>query len=395
VPSRRDLLLWLGALACAAAVLIAGSQAVAWSDFDAEAWAAYKLLIAGDVHGYLQHLPGYSGFALIVGGPASLIGGGETAVFRLTALPGLAALAFLAVTLARQARNGWLLLVLIPAGPLVLRALQAGHPEELLATAAAVGAVLTARSGRPTAAGLLLVGAVAAKQWAVLAIAPALLATPKHPMRLALLAGAGTLAVIGAQMLFHPLSHATLTSTGDQFHPHQIWWPLGVDAPAAFTAAGHGVKTAPEWLRPLTHPLIVALAVPLSALWWRTRGRNLDDALALLALLLLMRCVLDPWNLVYYHLPLATALAAWEVRTKQDWPVLALTINAAAWLTFVTYTERATNGPFLAYMAWALPLGAYLAHRLYVRRAPLPSPRSWPVDPTSAGRLSSPSTSTT
>jgi hypothetical protein len=237
--------------------------------------------------------------------------------------------------------------------------------------------------------------AVAAKQWAVLAIAPALLAAPRGQLRIALIAGAGSLAVIGAQMLFHPLSHATLTSTGDQFHPHQIWWPFGVDATAAFTAAGHGVKTSPEWLRPLTHPLIVALAVPLSALWWRTRGRSLDDAFALLALLLLMRCVLDPWNLVYYHLPLATALVAWEVRTKQDWPVLALTVNAAAWLTFVTYTERATNGPFLAYMAWALPLAAYLAHRLYVRRAPLPSRRSWPVDPTSAGRLSSPSTSTT
>jgi hypothetical protein len=139
----------------------------------------------------------------------------------------------------------------------------------------------------------------------------------------------------------------------------------------------------------------VALALPLCALWWRIRGRNLDDAFALLALLLLMRCALDPWNLVYYHLPLVTALAAWEVRTKKDWPVVALTVNAAAWFTFLTYTERATNGPFLAYMAWALPLAAYLAHRLYVRRAPLPYRRSWPVDPTSAGRLSSPSTSTT
>jgi hypothetical protein len=206
-----------------------------------------------------------------------------------------------------------------------------------------------------------------------------------------LLAGAGTLAVIGAQMLYHPLSGAALTSTGDQFHPHQIWWPLGVDAPAAFTAAGHGVKTSPDWLRPLTHPLIVALALPLTALAWRRRS----DALALLALLFLIRCLLDPWNLVYYHLPLAVALVAWEVKADREWPLLALAVNAAAWVSFVTYDERTTNGPFLLYMAWALPLAAYLAHRLYKPRAPLPYRRSWPVDPTSAGRLSSPSTSTT
>jgi hypothetical protein len=90
-----------------------------------------------------------------------------------------------------------------------------------------------------------------------------------------------------------------------------------------------------------------------------------DDALALLALLFLERCLLDPWNLVYYHLPLAVALLAWEVRRGRPLPLLALGVNAAAWLTFVTYDERAGMGPFLAYLAWTLPLAALLAHRLY------------------------------
>jgi hypothetical protein len=50
--------------------------------------------------------------------------------------------------------KGWpLVLVLTAAGPLVLQTLKFGHPEDLLATAAAVGAVLSARDGRPTAAG--------------------------------------------------------------------------------------------------------------------------------------------------------------------------------------------------------------------------------------------------
>jgi hypothetical protein len=168
-----------------------------------------------------------------------------------------------------------------------------------------------------------------------------------------------------------------------------------VDAPASFTAAGHGVRTSPDWLRPITHPLIVAIALPLSLAWRRRPNRNLDDALALLALLFLLRCVLDPWNLGYYHLPLVTALIAWEVRGGRDWPLLGLAVSAATWMTFVTNHGRTTDTPFFMYLAWALPLAAYLAHRLYLQRAPLPYRRSWPVGPTSAGRLSSPSTSTT
>jgi hypothetical protein len=403
--TRSSLLLWIGAIACATVVLFAGSRDVFWSgDFYLEAFPAYKFLMAGDFHGYLQHLPGYSGFVIAVGGPSALLtgllGGQETMVFRLCALPGLAGLAWVAVALAQQARDrglkGWpLVLVLTAAGPLVLRILYDGHPEDLLATAAALGAVLAARGNRPTAAGLLLVVAVLAKQWAILAVGPALLAAPAGHRRLALVAGAGILAVLAAQVFVHPMSRGALTNTGDLFHPQQIWWPLGVDAPASFTAAGHGVRTSPDWLRPLTHPLIVALAVPLCLAWWRRPQRDLDDAFALLALLFLERCVLDPWNVGYYHLPLVTALIAWEVRRGRDWPLLGLAVSAAVWVTFVLNHERTTNLPFILYLAWTLPLAAYLARRLYTSRAPLRSPRPWPVDPTSGAQLSSPSTSTT
>ena len=165
--------------------------------------------------------------------------------------------------------------------------------------------MLAARSRPATAAALLLVTAVVAKQWAILGLAGAARRARRH-RRLALVAGAGILAVIAGEMLVHPMARATLTTTGDLFHPQQVWWPFGVDAPASFTAAGHGVRTSPAWLRPITHPLIVAIALPLSLAWWRRPSRDLDDALALLALLFLLRCLLDPWNLGYYHLPLVT-----------------------------------------------------------------------------------------
>jgi hypothetical protein len=146
---------------------------------------------------------------------------------------------------------------------------------------------------------------------------------------------------------------------------------------------------APAWLMPLTHPLIVLLAFPLSALWWLRGGRGArhrDDALALLALLFLERCALDPWNLVYYHLPLVLALLAWEVRRDgRALPVLSLGVTLAAWLSFVTYAAHGGNGPFLAYFAWVLPLAGRLGWVLYAASAE--RQRSASVSRTTAGSL--------
>jgi hypothetical protein len=179
------------------------------------------------------------------------------------------------------------------------------------------------------------------------------------------IAAACAAAVLIPLTLATPESHAPLVTSGALFHPQQIWWPLGVPAPADFTAAGHGELTAPAWLPAIPHPLIVAVAVPLAALWWRRGRRDRNDAFALLALLFVERCALDPWNLVYYHLPLVLALLAWEVRGGRRIPVLTLATTAAVWLSFVTYDARTGYGPFLAYFAWVLPLAAYLARELY------------------------------
>ena len=111
-----------------------------------------------------------------------------------------------------------------------------------------------------------------------------------------------------------------------------------------------------------------ALAVPLATLWWVRGGRaarRRDDAFALLALLFLERCALDPWDLAYYHLPLVLALLAWEVHRGRALPVLALGVTAATWLSFVTYDTHTGNGPFLLYFAWTIPLAGGLAWALY------------------------------
>jgi hypothetical protein len=391
VTRPRPAPLALLGLAAGLAVLLLSTRDVFWTgDFMDEAWPAYLALQEGDLGLFLRELPGYSGFTLLVGGPlaylAGLLGGEETAALRAVALPGIAALALLGAHLATQVadrRARVLVVLLAAAGPLVHLAIAAGHPEELLAAAATVGAVLVARHDRPVAAALLVVLAVLAKQWAVLAIGPALLALPATRPRIvfAALALAGTGAVIGAQTLLHPLSAEALTNTGPLFHPQQLFWPLGVDAPAWFAEAGHGERTAPAWLTTFTRPLIVGISVPLTLVAWRRR----TDPLALLALLLLLRCLLDPWNLGYYHLPLVTALLALEVSERRPWPVLTLATTALVWLSFVTIDARTGDLPYLMYLAWTLPLAAVL----------LAYPRpSWLAGPSSAARPPSPSTST-
>ena len=92
--SGRSLVLPAGlALAFAALVLFLGSRDVFWTgDFYLEAYPAYQALMGGDVGGFFDRLPGYSGFTVTVGGPAALLtgalGGVETMAYRLSSAPG-------------------------------------------------------------------------------------------------------------------------------------------------------------------------------------------------------------------------------------------------------------------------------------------------------------------
>ena len=91
-----------------------------------------------------------------------------------------------------------------------------------------------------------------------------------------------------------------------------------------------GYRAAPGWLSPISHPLIVLVAVPLSLLAWRRRS----DPLLLLALLFMLRCVLDPWNTAYYALPAIIALVLWEATRTERPPVFALALTMATWATW-------------------------------------------------------------
>jgi hypothetical protein len=80
-----------------------------------------------------------------------------------------------------------------------------------------------------------------------------------------------------------------------------------------------------------------------------------DAALALLALLFLLRCMLDPSDHVYYSIPFVLALLAWESRARHG-PVLALLAAGLLWLVFHTISGIAGLWwQYAAYMLVTLP----------------------------------------
>jgi hypothetical protein len=89
--------------------------------------------------------------------------------------------------------------------------------------------------------------------------------------------------------------------------------------------------------------------------------------LLLLALILLMRCVLDPNNLSYYHLPFLVCLAAWEGMSR-GFPRLA--VISAAYLQFVVSISPHVHtdvGFVWIYLGWALPTLALLGAMTFWR----------------------------
>ena len=239
-----------------------------------------------------------------------------------------------------------LALILCVANPITLVALHEGHPEELLGAVLSVAAVLCAMSDRPVWSGALLGLAIANKEWALLATGPVLLALPDRRPR-ALLSAVAVAAVFTAPFVlagsggFVNAVKSAAVNDGPIFGPWQAWWFLGSHAHALrdiCCTVKVGYRTPPGWIAVIAHPLIVAMTVPLTLLcaWRRRRGsrRPRHDALLLLVLLLLLRCVLDPWDTLYYSLPLLFALLAWETLTFARPPMLALTAPFLAWFAF-------------------------------------------------------------
>ena len=367
-------------------------------DYGYQVAPAMNALLDGDLSEFFRVQPVYGGFSTLARLPfsalARLADGGEQLVFQFGVLPCLMALGLAGLgLLSAMRRHGQSTIVkfvvgmLLLANPVTLAAVKRGHPEELLAAALVLGAALAAVRRRPLWAAVLLGLALGTKQWALLAVIPVLLACgPGFRLRTAAIAG------LIAAALFVPMAVAdsgqfvtnNKMAQGGWGHASRlsIWWPLG--SPQKAGAEGSSAVTVRKLSKRWTafaRPLVVVVALGLSfAFWLRRRGLVPADTLGLLALVLLLRCLLDPMNNDYYHLPFLTFLVAWEGIRVRGLPVLSLFAAAVLWATTSSHWLSPTslgeqfylvNNVF--YLSCMVPLAAWLAWALFVR-GPVESP---------------------
>lgn len=385
----REHAIWIALAALGSAALAwLGLVDFAWNDYDNEARPAVSALVHGHLHQFFSLAPVYGG-SLLERAPFALLpnlwGGGELAVYRMLALPCLASAALLAVWLVRwmrrhgmNARQSGLALLLCVGNPLTLLALEIGHPDELLGGVLCVAAVLLAARGRAVSAALALGVAIPNKQWAVLAIPCVLIALPGRRLLCMAIAAALTAAftlpfVLLAGSTFATNVHGAATSATGLFQPWQLWWFFGHHTHLAAGASDgiHTVRAAPAWVTKVSHPLIVALAVPLGgSAWLRLRSRQGQPAeethregaaLLLLALLLLLRCMLDPWDNIYYPIPFVLALLTWEGVALRRAPLLAFAVTIAVYAGHHALgTVASPDVQALFFMLWSVSLAGGL-----------------------------------
>lgn len=354
-----------------------------FNDFYREAWPSYHAIRDGNVLSFLDLGPAYIG-SLILRLPFALIptiwGGGAHAVYFASALPCLLAAPILGGWLLRdaQSRQGHpspLGLALFCAlNPVMVMATFGGHPEEVLGATLCVAAVIAAARERAGWCTVFLSLAIINKTWALAAVPVALAALPRDRMRTLLITAAASggvlipVTAIRASQSVGTTAAIAGTGIGSIFNPPQLLWWFGRDS----------------WIAPHARLLIVGLAALLGGLWWlrmRTEStvRAADRALPLLALVLLLRAALDPWNNPYYHLPFLFALLAYEAYTRR-WPALTLVYSVLLVIVAPVNGVAHPTGDVqaAAYAAIALPMIAWLAIRAFtVHGRPDTDPAKW------------------
>ena len=110
---------------------------------------------------------------------------------------------------------------------------------------------------------------------------------------------------------------------------------------------------------------MVVVALAASALFWRKHpSPSATTALQLVALVFLLRCLLDPLAISYHHVPFLLALTAAEALRRRATSYLALTVAAISLAMTKALATASPDTLSRVYLAWALPVALYLAWTL-------------------------------
>jgi len=372
------------AVSCGALAVALARQGAAGLglDYAWDAGPAIAGLSHGDVAAFVHQQPAMGLFSLLLRAPLAALAPRTNvdAAYVLGLLPCLLVVALVGRELRREvlARRGdgpaaRLVLPLMLLSAPVLEALVYGHPEEPLGAALCVAAALAGMRRRPVAAGLLLGLAVATKQWGAFAVLPVLLAGTGSRARTLAVAGAvvailSAPAVIGDAHQFASIQHAAASGTTSAA-PLSLWAP--VSHPASDRGfAGFAVHlTAPGYVASLSRPLM-AMWIALVLAGFALRRRRSEDVMAVLALVFLGRCLLDPMDNIYYHAPFLLSLCAWEALGRRRVPWMSLASTAVLGTLALAGRLNVHDATVLMtlYLAWALPVAAGLARAVLLTR---------------------------
>ena len=222
----------------------------------------------------------------------------------------------------------------------------------------------------------------------MIAIIPVLLAAPRRRLTLPCVAGSSPRALT-LPMIFAAPDDVRRRARGGgaarrrRSAPPNVWWPISLaahrtrSAPRSHPASR--TRSPPGWPGSPIRSIVLA-GLPLGLLFWRRRrALTAEDALGLLALLLLLRCLLDPWNNDYYHAPFLLALLSWEALARSGWPRLTVLAGGRAGAhvprlgAHLHRAVRAGGSLGAGYLCWAVPLAGWIAMPLF---APRPAMRS-------------------
>jgi hypothetical protein len=343
---------------------------------------AMTALVHGNLASLVAHQPLMGLVSLLVrlpfAGVARLAHAGTESVYQLGALacllPLAAAAAYVVTRPGRmpRARVAIAVAALVAlAGPATSDALRVGHPEEILAITLATAAVATAGSGRRVPAAILLGLAVGTKPWALLAVIPFAAALPERRGAALALAAAVAAPFTLILPLADPGAFSRAAAGVGAKHltdPFSLWWPFG-----SHVVAHGGVtdRLLPFGLsRSAASLALLALAVlPIGLATLRAGradARHRVQPLALLALLGLLRCVVDPLPLEYNFIAVLIPLAAWEA-TADRLPLATL----AGAVVIALVTDRLHSSPAVINalsLVGAATLAGFLAREAF--RAP-------------------------
>jgi hypothetical protein len=364
---------------------------------------AVDALAAGDLREFFAVQPPMGSVTLVLRAPvvavADAAGAGPLLKYQLGTLACLllaAALIALILRLTRpQGTRQWLLaaglLALVLAGPLTTRALFWGHPEEPVGVLLCIAAIVLASRNRGLGAGIALGLALATKQWALLAVVPAIcLTAPGQRVKL-LAVAAATAAVFMLPMLAGDpgrfVGQNLGAGTGGQHGeyvgvtPTNIWFAYGINDGERLDGGG-STYVIDSSIAALSHPLVLLVGFGLPLLLWRLKRRpTTDDVLLVLALAFLLRCLLDPLSASYHHVPFLVTIAAHEALRRRGLPIVTACSAITLWL-LVRSIAPAGDAVVMnrVYLAWALSVGTYMAFTAFRKRGPAPAEAPKPAE---------------